>query len=218
MLHNGIFNQKTKTMKSLLTTLLLFSFLLVFGQKENHANCETAQEVFDKKTITVEKMSVNGKEDEKISQISCFASELIPDVDYKNLSENIYWLTWECSKSGTLEFLITPNEQKDDIDFVVFAITDFQKSCTDKKIIRCMAMGDNEYPSPCLGVTGLKKNETAEFKNVGCQKGNQTNFLKELNMKEGEIFFLGLINVSSKSGFSIKFNGDGLIGNENPEK
>ena len=213
VLHNGIFNKKIKTMKSLLTILLLFPFLFVFGQKENHANCETAQEVFDKKTIVVEKMSEDGLAKEKIDELKCFKNGLQPDY----IVNNVYWFTWECIKKGNLGFEISPLEEADDIDFVVFSSTYDTNLCNGKKVLRCMAAGYYEISSPCMGVTGLKVGELDKSKDSGC-KDDETNFLRELNMQVGETYFLCVINVSSKSGFSIKFNGDGLIGNENPKK
>ncbi len=58
------------------------------------------------------------------------------------------WYKWTCDVSGTLTFILTPNNfqqgfESDDIDFVVYELPGGIDDCANKKAVRCMAAGAN---------------------------------------------------------------------------
>jgi hypothetical protein len=132
---------------------------------------------------------------------ACFNSA--GDVEYNSL-----WLKWICAESGTLTFTITPDVSADDIDFIVYEISN-TNTCSTKKILRCMATGTSPGICEILGETGLREGSTDIAEQSGCSV-LQDNFLKPLDMKEGLSYTLMINNFSSnKSGIKIDFGGTG---------
>ncbi len=111
--------------------------------------------------------------------------------------------TWE---TGNLTFKISPNKADDNFDFVVY-----KGSKSNDSIVRCMANGDNNFnfPSPCLGPTGLAHNETDTSNIIGCNGIN--NFLKPLYVNRNEEYILQIFNFTGESdaGFKLEFDFDG---------
>jgi hypothetical protein len=194
-------------------------FLLLFGFAKSNAqeaavgaDCITAFKVLKKDTFEFAPMTDGGRIRETLADCFCFANAAEgPDINDKAT----FWFTWKCVKSGSFSFTVTPMQEHEDFDFVVFLSKEakFKRPCMDQKIVRCMASGDKESPSKCLGVTGLRPAELDNVEFPGCY-GEQNAFLKPLDMKEGECYFLYIKNETSINGFKIKFYGDALIGNE----
>lgn len=194
---------------SIILTILFSLFFFKVEAQQKIINCNSAQEVLNKKAIVIDEMGQGGLENENMADYFCFLGGETPLNE-----ENTYWLSWVCTKNGTFNFSIRPEKEGDDIDFAVF-LTDSTSNnfCKDKKIVRCMAAGEQTYPSICLGATGLKSVDRDLVEFPGCYDG-QNSFLKELNMLKGERYFLFIKNQTSKHGFTIKFGGKGLIGSE----
>lgn len=122
------------------------------------------------------------------------------------------WYTWTAATDGTLTFTLTPNNEQDDLDFVVFYLPDGLRNCDTRQVIRCMASGENVGAStntslPCMGPTGLREGAGDTQEIAGCQPGDD-NFLAPLNMIAGETYAL-IVNNYSRSGFGflIDFGG-----------
>ena len=71
---------------------------------------------------------------------------------------NSSWFKWVCKSTGSLTFAITPTKVDDDIDFVLYELTNGIDDCQTKNPIRCEAAGEDValYPSACHGPTGLR--------------------------------------------------------------
>jgi hypothetical protein len=194
-------------------------FLLLFAVAKSNAqeaavgaDCITAFEVFKKDTFGFASMTDGGSIRERLAD--CFCFENGEEGTNKN-DKATFWFTWKCVKSGNFSFTITPMQEHEDFDFVVFFSkeTNLKNPCTNQKIVRCMASGEENFPSICLGTTGLRFTEIDSVEFPGCY-GEQNAFLKPLDMKKGERYYLYIKNETSINGFKIKFYGDALIGNE----
>lgn len=126
------------------------------------------------------------------------------------------WIQWEIQQTGSLTFIITPDEltPSNDIDFAVFKFNN-QADCEDKTLVRCMAAGENVgSPFPdweaCSGPTGLDFFETDVLAMGGCPTGTN-NFLAALYCQAGERYVLVINNFSGESGYSVEFCGDALL-------
>ena len=124
---------------------------------------------------------------------------------------NSTWFTWTCSQSGTLTFTLTPTFPSDDLDFVVFELPNGIQNCNGKIDLRCMASGSFNFPSPCMGPTGLNDTATDVVENSGCNEPTpQDNFLQALDMVEGRTYALMVNNFTSTgNGFEVEFGGTG---------
>jgi hypothetical protein len=189
---------------------ILFLLLFAFAKSNAQGDCKTAVELLNKETIKVKKMTKGGSINEGITQYPCFENR---DTNVILSDINTYWYTWECTKVGNFYFTIIPNGKWDDLDFVVFLSKNEAQNCTTMTPIRCMAAGSLRYFSKCLGMTGLEYREKDYSEMAGCEDG-QNNFLKAIDMTEGERCYLYIKNTTSANGFKIKFYGDALIGNE----
>lgn len=128
-----------------------------------------------------------------------------------NVESNSTWFTWTAATNGSLTFTLTPIIANDDLDFVLYELPADPLDCADKTVIRCMASGDFNFPSPCMGPTGLS--ETAEDleEPPGCNNPQpQDNFLAALQMTAGTTYALMINNFTSAgNGFKIEFGGTG---------
>ncbi|MDP4265932.1 MAG: gliding motility-associated C-terminal domain-containing protein [Bacteroidota bacterium] len=122
-----------------------------------------------------------------------------PDSKDIFAEKNTVWYKWICKSSGSLTFTLTPADTADDIDFVLFLLPDGQ--CSQKVMLRCDASG---YTGP-TGMSMTAKNYTEEG---GTGKG-QNNFVKNINMVEGETYALMIENFSSKGAIKNVFGGTG---------
>lgn len=132
------------------------------------------------------------------------------------------WYKWTCEISGTLTFVLTPNDyqqgfESDDIDFVLYELPNGIDDCSNKIVARCMAAGANTNEpfsawARCNGPTGLRLGDPDEMEPAGCVNASQNNFVKELDMIAGRSYAL-LVNNFSQSGlgFSIEWGGTGTF-------
>jgi hypothetical protein len=131
--------------------------------------------------------------------------------DYNNpfpsaSESNSVWLVFQCGTPGTLEFLLAPTEQGEDLDFALYRLPSGPGNCAGKVLLRCMAascmQGANSY-------TGLNSIATDNIENAGCAAPNN-NFLAPLNMVAGETYALVINNFTSGgNGFQLVFGGTG---------
>lgn len=128
-----------------------------------------------------------------------------------NVESNSTWFAWTAATNGTLTFTLSPLSPADDLDFVLYELLDNSIDCGAKVPIRCMASGSFQFPSPCMGPTGLNDENTDLSEPPGCDDpNNQDNFLAALDMVQGTSYALMVNNFSSSgNGFSISFGGTG---------
>jgi gliding motility-associated-like protein len=169
------------------------------------SDCETAVILCDKASFSVELAVGTGNDPNEINPLYCFPEERASS-----------WYRWTCDVSGTLTFVITPNNPADDIDFAVFELPGGIDDCENKEIVRCEGAGETvgapfEEWEICTGATGLSLDETDVSEEGGCNNG-QNNFVAALDMVAGRSYALIVNNFSvSGNGFSIDFGGTGTF-------
>ena len=177
---------------------------------ETQPDCKDGVILCDKTSFQVESLVGIGQDKNEVDKNSCIAEEFASS-----------WYKWTCDKSGTLTFVITPNNNDpskptDDIDFAVYKLPGGLDDCEHKEIVRCCASGANQgtpYSSwaICNGPTGLSTGSTDLSEAPGCDN-NSDNFVAALNMVSGESYVLVVNNFSQSGlGFSIDFGGTGTF-------
>jgi gliding motility-associated-like protein len=174
------------------------------------ADCDGAVRLCDKSPISVIALSGPGKNSKEIESSSCFFSVNTPAGT--SVESNSSWYWWTCEESGSLTFTITPNDPKDDIDFIVYEL-EGENPCGKRTIIRCTAtqckLGPNGLDSSAADVN---EPTTNVINNVpqNCQ-ATYNGFLKYVNMVAGKSYALFINNFSASSGFSISFGGSTIF-------
>lgn len=187
------------------------------------SDCVDAVVLCDKAPIQVQFLTSSGTNVEELNG-TCLENPQGPD------ERGSVWYKWTCDQSGTLSFDLEPNnnpvgEISDDLDFVVFELTNGLDDCLNRTILRCMGSGANGtfntagdfIPNPlatwagCNGATGLSLNDPDIEELPGCQNGNN-NYAAALNMVSGRSYALVINNFSETNfGFSIDFGGTGTF-------
>lgn len=174
---------------------------------EPTSDCPTASILCDKSSFVVVSVVGAGLDASELDDAECFGSGA--PVNYET---NSTWFTWICDQPGTLTFTLSPNNPSDDLDFVVYELPNGIGDCTDKQVLRCMASGDFNFPSPCMGPTGLREGETDISEPAGCNLPSQNNFLAPLNMEAGKTYALAVNNFTATgNGFSVEWGGTGTF-------
>lgn len=189
-----------KILKKLGIILVMF-FSLGNLISQSNQDCTNSFRICDLETYHFSYMAGFGSQKDDILDLRC--SDELQET-------NSYWLNWKVEKEGVLTFVINPHNESDDFDFVLFKSLD--STCVSLEEVRCMASGKNygsqeDKSDPCLGRTGLSIQSLDDFEKSGC-KFNDDNYLKFLNVQEGEIYYLFVNNFNSSTGFSISFDGD----------
>lgn len=231
-------NSFSKPSKEMLVNLLkkkgnpvyvIMLFILLTGQQlyaQEHADCETAYEVCSIYDSVVAKTLWGPGKHPNEAHTPCVGQGAKKFGDGEDAS---FWVKWKIKKAGKLIFIIHPLRVGDDIDFFLYRIKDGEVPCSkrEREIVRCMATGgrpgNNE--DQCLGPTGLRMGHAKTSETSGCRyvnshanvtihKTNASQFLKEVDAKEGEEYMLLINNCSrkkylqEKDGFSLYFGGD----------
>ncbi len=133
------------------------------------------------------------------------ASNKIPYRQAHFTETHSTWLMLDIEKGGTLEFYITPTNEDDDLDFVVFEANG-NDPCEDLIPIRFMTSGQmlGQEDQQCLGITGLKDTSQDMTEPNGCSDA-QDNFLKPLTLKDDSQYYILINNYNSTAPFSIHF-------------
>ena len=169
------------------------------------SDCPKSSILCDKSAFVVQKVTGAGTDISELNDATCFSNGA-PG----NYETNSTWYVWTCSKSGTLEFTLTPLNATDDLDFAIYRLPNGIGNCTGKQLLRCMASGDSKFPSPCMGPTGLKAGDPDINEDAGCTDAGDDAWLGPMDMVAGETYALIVNNFTSTgNGFSIKFGGTG---------
>ncbi|MDX1666542.1 MAG: hypothetical protein R3350_04910, partial [Saprospiraceae bacterium] len=173
---------------------------------EPGSDCFSASILCNKDPFTVQKVSGAGLDPEEANDAECL--NIFPG----NVESASTWFSWTAANSGMLTFTLTPLNPTDDLDFVLYELPRDPLDCDGKIVLRCMASGafEEEFPSPCLGPTGLRDGSIDRSEPAGCNDPSQDNFLEPLNMIEGRSYALMVNNFSAtNSGFEVEFGGTG---------
>lgn len=190
--------------------VIIFTLCVFFSQiicSQSFADCSGAIELSDKSTYVLDQLYGSGNLNQEVKSTSCTKKYF--------KENNSAWFKWSISRSGNLSFMITPLESNDDLDFIVFKISDIG-DCSSREEIRCMASGEQLYTSSttinnCKGTTGLKTSSLDISEIEGCGLDDD-NFLSSLDVKEGEHYLLFINNFSSSKGFQLDFDGTAEFG------
>jgi len=172
------------------------------------SDCPDAVVLCDKSPFQVENLDQTGN-----IQNEMIGSCVMPGQEGERAS---VWYVWTCDQPGTLTFTINPNNpnnDEEDIDFIVYELPGGLQDCSNRQSVRCMLSGESEgmVSSPCYGPTGLREGETDTQEFAGCQDGSN-NFIAPLDMQSGVSYGI-IINNYSRSGFgfSIEWGGTGTF-------
>lgn len=186
-----------------LATLFLWS---ADAMAQQYADCAKAKSICDKKPLTFERVNGEGNDDEEANLINCFLN----GDNQGQAEENCAWIRFDIAQGGSFSFTITPLNESDDIDFVVFRLG-ASGDCDSKQIVRCMAAGAQPLEfgaSPCLGKTGLRDGESDSSEDAGCSDSGDNTWLAPLKTTAGEKYVLLVSNVTQAGpGFKISFGG-----------
>ena len=186
----------------LLSAVIFMAFLLPAQQE--YQSCSEPYFVCSNMPVLIEKLPAK-KNENTFLKLDCFEGSF-------SLTNSI-WFKWKVKHGGELGFTLMPLDNNDDIDFVLFKITDNLEVCESMKPVRCMASGENrgrykfDVKSNCSGATGLSgvSNDKSEFS--GCDVSDD-NFLEKVQVFEGEEYMLLVNNYYSFNGFFLEFDGD----------
>ena len=122
------------------------------------------------------------------------------------------WLEWTIAEAGTLTFVLTPEDDFADLDFVLYRVTG--EICEEQEAIRCMASGETagQNSELCQGATGLALGETDTSEDPGCDN-NSNNFLAPVETQVGERYVLLVVNFTQTGPIDIalEFSGPSLV-------
>ena len=118
---------------------------------------------------------------------------------------NPYWYSFTCYVSGTLGFLITPNNLGDDYDWELFDVTDHNLS----EVYSNASLVVIGNWSGTYGITGAKAGGSAAIECASDPAIKQTTFSKMPDIIEGHNYILLISHFSgdNQSGYSLSFNG-----------
>jgi len=183
--------------------------------KTPESDCKDAVVLCDKSPFAVENLNSVG------DVLNEMTGSCIQDVS-QSAEQASVWYVWTCKDAGTLEFSLTPNNpnnDEEDLDFVVYELPGGLSDCDNRFSVRCMLSGETEglNSSPCYGATGLRSSSTDTQEFAGCQAGDD-NFLAPLDMEAGKSYGLIINNFSmSGFGFTIEFGGTGTFLGPDPD-
>ncbi len=131
------------------------------------------------------------------------------DLNLENVEikeTNSIWLQFAVELGGNFEFVIVPENQEDDIDFILYE----GDECANLEPIRIMTSGEVigiEASIACLGQTGLRNSSDDIHESNGCFDFDD-NFLKPVRLVKSKSYYLFINNFNSEEGFNILFSGE----------
>lgn len=175
-------------------SLLLFFMVFLFGGIEVSAQNPTNQDCLDAipicQNVYSTSVSYTGEgnfPNEINSNSSCLGSGELNDV----------WYTFTVQQSGTLNFLITPNNMNDDYDWSVYNLTN--NNCSDIFTNPSLEVSCNYSATP--GTTGPNGGSSQTSQNAGGTPYNQV-----VNVIVGQTYVVNVSNFSSTQyGYTINF-------------
>lgn len=184
------------------------------------SDCPKGSVLCDKSSFSIKSVTGAGTNTREMEDAACFFTDGISTVPQQGTIEtNSTWFRWTAATSGTLAFTLTPLVISDDIDFIVYELPNGIDDCAGKKVLRCMASGDETQPNAnpnatnrrCWGATGLSLTATDDSEPVGCRNGvPHDNYVRSLDMVAGKSYALAINNYTSNgNGFNVEFGGTG---------
>lgn len=170
------------------------------------ADCGGAAYLCSNNPVSVGVLSGGGLNTDEPEASSCME---VPGADEGNSS----WFTFTCGTPGALVFDITPVNQNDDIDFMVFQLSG-TNPCGTRTVVRCNA---SAFINP-TGAVGLNLTDTDVSEMPGVNPGNNS-YCQFINMTAGTSYAILVNNFSTSGGFTLSFGtgpGTGTFLGPNP--
>jgi len=182
----------------------MFSLIFAPPQKDDkHSfldDCATATPICKLSEYHFDFTDGNGENEKELDLQDSFIEE----------TESV-WLKFRAQSKGSLEFIIVPDQEDDDIDFVLYESA-LDSPCSSKKAMRIMASGTTlgAEVKQCLGTTGLRHGSIDVTEQRGCYAFSD-NFLSPAELTKSKEYILVVNNFNSQAGFNIIFSStDGL--------
>ncbi len=183
--------------------LLLFSLLfqgLMTGYGQNNSDCNSAVSVCN---------AIYEEQDSPAGTGQIF--EVAPGTCQTGGEFNSAWYVFSPQTDGTLSFILQPNDDDDDYDWSLFDITD--GGCPGIMTGASPEVSCNSYglAGGIEGPTGISSDEGGFGNNNGPGDLNGPPFNADLNVIEGHVYALVVMNFSSTlDGYTLDFNDSGV--------
>ena len=165
----------------------------LFELTSQEADCKNAIDITGLNDIAATAPVGSGENIEiHSSQISLYAFKT---------EHNIVWYKFEVLYTCELSFIITPNNSKDDYDFVLYLAND-KPICTQIQKSFIKPIRTNISRPNSRGSTGLSSESQVKY----VHQGKGSSFSKSLSVVKGQVYYLVLDNVyGTGDGHSISF-------------
>jgi hypothetical protein len=188
--------------KPILALFALLLFVTCLTAQKDHGDCPDARILCDKSPLLLENLPGPGQDAAELPATACSEAPF-PET-------HSAWFRWTVAEAGTLELLLTPLHEADDLDFVLFRLPALH-ACAERAEVCCMLSGPvlgEEAPddAPCRGATGLVAGAALVGGGAGCPPG-AGRFLPPLPVQVGESYALFVHNFRSAGGFELQFAG-----------
>jgi len=184
--------------------------------KKPESDCRDAVVLCDKSPFVVENLNSTGNVQNELT------GPCVDGLNGQEAESASVWYVWTCDEPGTLTFTLTPNNpnnDEEDLDFVVYELPGGLDDCDNRLALRCMLSGETAglNSSPCYGPTGLSEDSNDTQETAGCAAGDD-NFVAPLDMEAGKSYGLIVNNFSTSGfGFGIEFGGTGTFLGPEPD-
>lgn len=119
-------------------------------------------------------------------------------------AKNPFWYRFTCYKSGTLSFLITPNDISDDYDWQLYDITGHDPN----EVLANDSLFVAGNWSGTYGLTGAKANGSTTTECASDPAANESTFARSPKLIAGHTYLLLISHFTdSQSGYSLSFSG-----------
>lgn len=175
----------------------LITSIMLFGQ--SYSDCQKSYRVCEMKSYHFEEIRGNGNLQDELGSSLCTMDQI--------REMNSVWMTFQIAESGTLVFTINPEDEMQDVDFILYKS---EQDCNDLIAKRCMLTGETfgaQFDqSNCVGSTGLLYSSEDLFEDVGCRNSDD-NYLKYMEVTRGDKYYLFINNSMPGKNISISFDG-----------
>jgi gliding motility-associated-like protein len=160
------------------------------------SDCGGAIRLCDKNPVTATGFSGGGSNSNEPNGNSC--------MDFTET--NSIWYYWTCVTAGTLTFDITPADNSNDIDWVLYQLNGANPCSQSGTALRCNI-------ASCLnatGSTGINLTDISITEQAGCNPGDNA-YCKFITMTAGTSYALLINNFNSFDGVTINWGGTGTF-------
>ncbi|MEZ4962347.1 MAG: T9SS type A sorting domain-containing protein [Saprospiraceae bacterium] len=174
--------------------LLTLSLICLNLAARAQQDCCSARPLFGTQPVFIDVLNGAG-DDDPIGDCSCLSGGEV----------NSFWFAFQCTQSGSFEFMIQQLQKDCDYDFALWA-----GDCPCENDLPPIACDDTGPADPVNGPfvpTGISKDPLGTFGVLGL-----TEFLPPVDLIAGRTYYLLVNNITNTTGFTLSFAGTALIG------